>query len=123
MNHYFPLKAKVGYLDEGFDETHGDIVMATSWETVWPALATGKFAKKFYFVQDFEPAFFPMGSTATLAAEDTYRQDLSTADQRVTLAGAKIGGRLWPMDVLFLVGCPIEKSIVATLRPEKKGFP
>jgi hypothetical protein len=49
-----------------------DALVATGWQTAYPVLRAETGARKFYFVQDFEPYFFPMGSAAVLA-EDTYR--------------------------------------------------
>lgn len=61
---------------KGFEsEKEYDVVFATSWETY-------EFAKKIkakkliYFVQDFEPWFFPMGDNYLLA-EDTYEKNVS----------------------------------------------
>ncbi|NBU34140.1 glycosyltransferase family 1 protein [bacterium] len=49
-----------------------DAVFATGWETAYPVLNDGSKAKRFYFVQDFEPLFYPVGSEYILA-ENTYR--------------------------------------------------
>lgn len=47
-------------------------IFATGWETAYPAFLADTRAKRFYFVQDFEPSFYPIGSDALLA-ENTYR--------------------------------------------------
>jgi len=47
-------------------------VFATGWETAYPVFRDASAARRFYFVQDFEPAFYPWGSEYLLA-EDTYR--------------------------------------------------
>lgn len=39
-------------------------------------MSAPRFKKRFYFVQDFEPAFHPMGARS-IAAEETYRRDIS----------------------------------------------
>lgn len=49
-----------------------DAIFATGWETAYPAFLDASAARRFYFVQDFEPGFYPLGSQATLA-ENTYR--------------------------------------------------
>lgn len=49
-----------------------DIVFATGWETAYPVFNAASDGAKFYFVQDYEPSFYPVGST-TLLAENTYR--------------------------------------------------
>lgn len=47
-------------------------IFATGWETAYPAFIDSSPARRFYFVQDFEPSFYPTGSEAVLA-ENTYR--------------------------------------------------
>lgn len=49
-----------------------DAIMATSWETAYRSLRDTSSARRLYFVQDFEPQFFPTGSESQLA-ENTYR--------------------------------------------------
>jgi len=49
-----------------------DIVFATGWETAYPVFNDKTTANKMYFVQDFEPYFYPMG-TDYILAENTYR--------------------------------------------------
>ena len=49
-----------------------DAIFATGWETAYPAFLDRSHARRFYFVQDFEPLFYPLGSEALLA-ENTYR--------------------------------------------------
>lgn len=47
-------------------------IFATGWETAYPAFLDPSPARRFYFVQDFEPAFYPVGAESVLA-ENTYR--------------------------------------------------
>lgn len=49
-----------------------DVVFATSWETAYAVFNLKTSAHKFYFVQDFEPIFYGVGSRYKLA-EATYR--------------------------------------------------
>lgn len=49
-----------------------DAIVATGWETAYPSYRDGSNARRFYFVQDFEPLFYPTGSESLLA-ENTYR--------------------------------------------------
>ncbi|SEB00738.1 rhamnosyltransferase WsaF family glycosyltransferase [Leifsonia sp. 21MFCrub1.1] len=49
-----------------------DAIFATGWETAYPAFLDRSRARRFYFVQDYEPLFYPLGSEALLA-ENTYR--------------------------------------------------
>jgi O-antigen biosynthesis protein len=48
-----------------------DAAIATLWKTAYPVLAFNKARRKFYFLQDYEPSFYPAGSTSALA-ESTY---------------------------------------------------
>lgn len=73
---FIALRAQVGVLSADFFAAEGDVVVATSWETVWPVSHATGFKERFYFVQDFEPAFYPAGSLS-VAAEASYRRDLA----------------------------------------------
>jgi glycosyltransferase involved in cell wall biosynthesis len=53
-----------------------DAVVATHWTTAYMIDEVDNASKKFYFVQDWEPFFFPMG-TQYLRAEQTYKMGLS----------------------------------------------
>ncbi|MDP9028327.1 MAG: glycosyltransferase family 1 protein [Actinomycetota bacterium] len=63
-----------------YDPTTGivgefDAIMASDWENSYAAYRYQGAAKRFYFIQDFEPAFFPAGSDYLLA-ENSYRLGL-----------------------------------------------
>lgn len=62
----------VKWLKSGDTVEDEEVIFATGWETAYPVYNSRKDAKKFYFVQDFEPLFYPMGSEYILA-ENTYR--------------------------------------------------
>jgi hypothetical protein len=47
-------------------------IFATGWETAYPSYLDSSSARRFYFVQDFEAGFYPLGSESILA-ENTYR--------------------------------------------------
>jgi glycosyltransferase involved in cell wall biosynthesis len=49
-----------------------DAIFATDWPTAYRSFRDASRARRFYFVQDFEPLFYPMGTEAVLA-ENTYR--------------------------------------------------
>ena len=49
-----------------------DVVFATSWDTAYPVFNIADPVHKFYFVQDFEPVFYGLGSRYILA-EATYK--------------------------------------------------
>jgi len=66
----FPSRA---VMFENFPEC--DILVATRWDTVYDALAlqrTRPHMRLAYFVQDFEPDFYPPGSSLSRRAELTY---------------------------------------------------
>ncbi|MCP2031668.1 hypothetical protein L1277_001766 [Okibacterium sp. HSC-33S16] len=69
--------AKVAATMQNYDRSVGvkagtDALFATGWETAYPAYLDPSNARRFYFVQDFEPSFYPLGSEAILA-ENTYK--------------------------------------------------
>ncbi len=65
-----------GPVYKGFADWHGaDVVMATGWQTVHPALALDGCRARAYVVNDHEPEFFPT-STESRLAEDTYRHGM-----------------------------------------------
>jgi glycosyltransferase involved in cell wall biosynthesis len=49
-----------------------EVCMASSWETAYAVRDFDACRRKIYFVQDFEPAFFP-ASAEMMLAEDSYR--------------------------------------------------
>ncbi len=76
VKHFIGLRAAVAFTRDGFDAAVGDIVFATGWQTVARVCAARGFRERAYFVQDFEPAFYAVGSQY-LAAEATYTHDLA----------------------------------------------
>ena len=74
--HFQTLKAEVKFADENFiNKARGDIVVATAWNTAWIAKSAVNFKRAFYFVQDYEPMFYPEGSRRILA-EKSYQLGL-----------------------------------------------
>lgn len=67
---FFKLKASV--YDSCDELTDSDALVATSWETAYKVHEKSNTRSKYYFVQDFEPIFFPMGSQY-IFAENTYK--------------------------------------------------
>jgi len=61
----------VKYTEQGVDKDT-DAIFATGWETAYPVYLDRSKARRFYFVQDFEPYFYPTGTEAVLA-ENTYK--------------------------------------------------
>jgi glycosyltransferase involved in cell wall biosynthesis len=64
------VEAEVRDATAGIEDAHA--IFATAWETAYPVLASPARGRRFYLVQDFEPAFYPDGSESLLA-EATYR--------------------------------------------------
>jgi O-antigen biosynthesis protein len=54
----------------GMEDAHA--IVATSWATAYPVYNARSSGKRFYFVQDYEPWFYPVGALSLLA-ENTYR--------------------------------------------------
>lgn len=67
----FNTKVRVKKIAE-YEES--DALIATGWETAYPVFNIKTKAHKFYFVQDFEPLFYGLGSKAVLA-ENTYKMN------------------------------------------------
>ena len=86
MYHYSPDQLRQ-YVDQVFMVTRAhfhvwtgqigdaDATIATYWKTVAEFLTLPNTGRRYYFVQDFEPYFYPVGSEYILA-ENTYRQGL-----------------------------------------------
>lgn len=70
---YAEITSSIEYYnpDIGVDPTV-DAIFATGWETAYPVFNDDCAARRFYFVQDFEPSFYPIGTQSVLA-ENTYR--------------------------------------------------
>lgn len=69
---YPKLKAPMEWLRKDRKMEEADGIFATGWETAYPVFNSPNKARRFYFVQDFEPYFYPIGSEYVLA-ENTYR--------------------------------------------------
>jgi glycosyltransferase involved in cell wall biosynthesis len=70
---FFPLNANVNFLHDPQDcIPEGDGLICTSFDTCYYGRAIEFNGARFYFVQDFEPEFFPKGSYYFLAKE-TYK--------------------------------------------------
>lgn len=67
---YFPLNADIALGLEGFIPS--DITIATGWQTAYWVSHHQASLEKIYFVQDFEPFFYPVSSEYFLA-ENTYK--------------------------------------------------
>jgi glycosyltransferase involved in cell wall biosynthesis len=73
--HFYPLGGHIGIFDADL-AGQSDVLMATLWSTVQIAESIGdRVGEIIYFVQDYEPSFYAMGSEYVLA-EATYRKGL-----------------------------------------------
>ncbi len=68
--HFFPIDAEVSIGRQGLKPAAA--TFATGWDTAYTVRDFRGSGKKYYFVQDFEPDFFALGSEAVFA-ENTYR--------------------------------------------------
>lgn len=68
--HFFPLQAQVYMGADGLPPC--EFAIATGWDTAYMVRAFQGAERKLYFVQDFEPSFYAIGSESVLA-ENTYR--------------------------------------------------
>ena len=66
----YGVKCNIASIDSGMADA--DAVFATSWDTAYPVFNASCAGKRFYFIQDYEPYFYPVGANSVLA-ENTYR--------------------------------------------------
>lgn len=71
-NSYPDVKASMEWLEQDSEMADADAIFCTSWETAYAAYNSKLAARRFYFVQDFEPYFYPVGTYSVLA-ENTYK--------------------------------------------------
>jgi glycosyltransferase involved in cell wall biosynthesis/GT2 family glycosyltransferase len=71
--HYRKLgpRVHVRFLPDDVRQLSGDAIIATDCWTAFPVSRATNFKERFYFIQDFEPQFHPMGESY-LIAEGTY---------------------------------------------------
>ncbi|MEM7191162.1 MAG: glycosyltransferase family 4 protein [Pseudomonadota bacterium] len=72
--HFQPFRGEVELFEGQTPDATGDALIATDRFTCYPVEAMSGFHRKFYFVQDYEPAFYSAGAEALLS-EATYRFD------------------------------------------------
>jgi len=74
-NNFFQLSSRIYFVNNESDIKKLDkyhVGMATSWQTAYYVNNFSNCINKFYFVQDFEPFFYPRGSSFVFA-ENTYK--------------------------------------------------
>lgn len=67
---HYGLTCEIGDIRDGMKDA--DALVATSWPTAYAVFNARCAGKRFYFVQDYEPYFYPVGTYSVLA-ENTYR--------------------------------------------------
>ena len=72
--HFQPFSGYVELFQGRTPDAEGDALIATDRFTCYAVNAMDRFTRKFYFVQDFEPSFYPAGTEALLS-EATYHYD------------------------------------------------
>jgi len=70
---WYDFFGEIGFLSQD-DQPEGDVVVATSWQSAQRVRHLDRFRRRFYFVQDYEPWFYPQGTQA-LQADATYCTD------------------------------------------------
>jgi GT2 family glycosyltransferase len=69
------FSGEIKFVNKEFYGASGDVIFATDWGSVAFVRSRTNFKRRFYFVQDFEPMFWPKG-TYSIQAEKTYTYDL-----------------------------------------------
>jgi hypothetical protein len=96
---------EVNDVSAGMADAHA--VIATAWQTAYPAYNDRCSGKRFYLVQDFEPWFYPVGDRSTLA-ENTYRMGFHAITAGRFLA-QKLRAEYGMMADAFDFGCDTKK--------------
>jgi len=71
----FEIDKSIEFIYSVDDIEYADATVATSWQTAYFLNIFDNTLKKFYFVQDFEPLFYAVGSEYAFA-ESTYKMNL-----------------------------------------------
>jgi glycosyltransferase involved in cell wall biosynthesis len=67
---HYGITCKISSVGPDIEDAHA--VVATHWPSAYAVFNMRSAGKRFYFVQDYEPAFYPVGTNSVLA-ENTYR--------------------------------------------------
>lgn len=102
----FPgFRGEVKDVADGMADAHA--VVATSWQTAYPAYSDRCRGKRFYLVQDFEPWFYPVGGCSALA-DNTYRMGFHAISAGRFLA-ARLTAEYGMAADAFDFGCDTER--------------
>ncbi|MBD9374409.1 glycosyltransferase family 4 protein [Rhizobium sp. ARZ01] len=67
---HYGMTCEIGNARAGMSDAHA--VLATGWPSAYGVYNARCAGKRFYFIQDYEPYFYPVGTNSVLA-ENTYR--------------------------------------------------
>ena len=98
---HYGVTCQIRDLRQGIDDA--DALIATAWECAYAVYNARSAGKRFYFVQDYEPAFYPTG-TRSLLAENTYRMGFHGITAGAWLAEKLVQDFAMPAD-FFPFGC------------------
>ena len=104
-------------MGEAMADAHA--VVATAWPTAYPVFNARCSGKRYYFVQDHEPSFHPVGALSVLA-EDTYRMGFHAITAGAWLSGmlrADFGMQADP----FEFGCDLSSYSLAPHCGPRRG--
>ena len=110
---YYARTCPIDDVSEGMADAHA--VVATAWQTAYPVFNARSAGRRFYFVQDYEPYFYPMGSNAVFA-ENTYRMGFHGITAGRWLAEKLRADFGMPADH-FPFGCDTEKYCLKPTSP------
>jgi O-antigen biosynthesis protein len=102
---YYDFHGNVASVTDGMEDAH--LVMATGWPTAYPIFNGRCTGKRFYFIQDFEPYFYPVGAMSSFA-ESTYRMGFHGISIGKCFAD-KITAEFGMTVETFKYGCDISK--------------
>ena len=105
VRRHFGFGGPVARVEDGLEDAHA--VVASAWSTAYPVFNARCAGKRFYFVQDFEPSFYPVGSFSVLA-ENTYRMGFHGITAGSWLA-AKLKAEYGMDTDPFEFGCDVER--------------
>ena len=91
---FWPIKAEVYALEENPDHIRGDAVIATDHYSAYPARALRFVQKRFYFIQDYESQFSPMGF-AQIFADETLKFGFDAISNGTWLHELAIAHGMW----------------------------
>ena len=100
-----PMEATIHDVDDGMDDAH--VVFATAWTTAYPVFNARCAGDRCYFVQDFEPWFYPVGAQSALA-ENTYRMGFHAVTAGRWLS-TKLAGEFGMTADPFDFGCDTDR--------------